>query len=295
MIVANMLLLRRSILLLLLSLILLYVPCTRGAPNYIPSASWADSYSVDGECYCRTTYDHAIGPVLVDTPAGNKTVLEVCKAIGKGPGAKEDTPVYNDVQCGNGPANDAGDETACPGRVDLGEDGCGDIGPRWNLSMFVNALPETGVEGMDLRENDENDEENLTVEIPGAFDADKFVIRRGGDLQDTEDADGEEHLSHVGNDAMVEYNVSVLETGTYNCTATVATPGKGGRIVMWDGGSYLTTLKVTTTGGWQTWENVTSLVELNSTMSSLRLVFAGDLETHLFNVRTFYFEPAEDE
>lgn len=96
---------------------------------------WADSYSVDGRCYCASSFDHNIGGIMVDTPAGPRTVLEVCEAIGPGPGLG-DNPIYNDIQCGNGPANDAGDEDWCPGRVDEGQDGCCTAGPLWDLSVF---------------------------------------------------------------------------------------------------------------------------------------------------------------
>ena len=64
---------------------------------------------------------------------GRMTVREVCDMLGDGPGVGNN-PVYNDVQCGNGPANNAGDEDDCPGRVDMGRDGCGQIGPKWNFS-----------------------------------------------------------------------------------------------------------------------------------------------------------------
>lgn len=96
---------------------------------------WADSYSVDGQCYCASSFDHNIGDIMVDTPAGPRTVLEVCEAIGPGPGIG-DNPIYNDIQCGNGPANDAGDEDWCPGRVDQGQAGCCTAGPTWDLSVF---------------------------------------------------------------------------------------------------------------------------------------------------------------
>lgn len=102
--------------------------------------SWADSYSVGDECFCASTFDHNIGPVEVETPLGNLTVLEVCSLLGPGPG-REGHPIYNDVNCGNGPANDAGDEGTCPGRVDIGRGGCGHIGPPWNFSRFVSSVP----------------------------------------------------------------------------------------------------------------------------------------------------------
>ncbi len=98
-----------------------------------PADNWKDSYSVGDRCYCDTTFDHNIGDITVDTPQGDMTVREACNLIGPGPGAAG-RPVYNDIQCGNGPANDAGDEDYCPGRVDLGKDGCVQIGPTWNFA-----------------------------------------------------------------------------------------------------------------------------------------------------------------
>ncbi|MGH1344839.1 MAG: hypothetical protein ACRBN8_24980 [Nannocystales bacterium] len=96
---------------------------------------WADSYSVDGRCYCASSFDHNIGELVVDTPAGPRTVLQICEALGAGPGIGGN-PMYNDIQCGHGPANDAGDEDWCPGRVDQGTDGCCTAGPTWDLSIF---------------------------------------------------------------------------------------------------------------------------------------------------------------
>lgn len=99
---------------------------------------WADSYSMGEHCYCdlklgAQTFDHGIGLFMVKTPNGWKSVEAVCKMLGPGPGING-RPVYNDVQCGNGPPNDAGDEHTCPGRVDIGIEGCGHIGPKWNFS-----------------------------------------------------------------------------------------------------------------------------------------------------------------
>jgi len=105
-----------------------------------PNLSWKDSYSVDGQCYCDSTFDHGANKLKVSTPQGVKTVPEICERIGPGPGVAGN-PVYNDIQCGNGPANQAGDEDpqVCPGRVDLGPSGCLTIGPTWNLEQYFPA------------------------------------------------------------------------------------------------------------------------------------------------------------
>lgn len=105
-----------------------------------PRLRWRDSYSANGRCYILSNFDHGIGTVAVSTPAGSRTVRQIAAAIGAGPGVGNN-PIYNDVQCGHGPANNRGDEDVnqCPGRVDQGIAGCSRRGPRWNLSAFRSA------------------------------------------------------------------------------------------------------------------------------------------------------------
>ncbi|MFK7997022.1 MAG: discoidin domain-containing protein [Granulosicoccus sp.] len=106
---------------------------------YAPDAQWwGDSYSVGDQCFCETTFDHEIGGVMVDTPQGPKTVQQACALAGEGPGS-DGRPKYNDVQCGNGPANGTVDEAFCPGQINVeGTDeerrlGCNNIGPKWKI------------------------------------------------------------------------------------------------------------------------------------------------------------------
>jgi len=94
-------------------------------------------------CYCDSNYGHGISNLTVSTPVGSRTVRQVCDAIRAelGTGRSSGRIPYNDVQCGNGPPNDNGDEDPhrCPGRVDIGPAGCDDIGPRWDLdAVFGN-------------------------------------------------------------------------------------------------------------------------------------------------------------
>jgi len=102
-------------------------------PSMNPRKGWADSYSVGNRCYMHTTFDHGAGDLVVNTPYGEMTVFMVHETIGPGPGIKHAEAIYNDVQCGNGPANNVGDEDVgqCPGRVDQGGAGCGTIHYGW--------------------------------------------------------------------------------------------------------------------------------------------------------------------
>jgi len=106
-----------------------------------PRKSWVDSYSVGDQCYCDdvTTYDHNVGDLPVETSIGWMSVRQVCELLGPGPGMGNN-PRYNDVQCGNGPPNDQGDELNCPGRVDMGSEGCGHIGPKWNFKSYQTSV-----------------------------------------------------------------------------------------------------------------------------------------------------------
>jgi hypothetical protein len=119
------------------ALFLLFVLLPHAALAENPRPGWKDSYSVNGQCYCDSNFDHGIGSQTVNTPQGRKSVRQVCATIGRGPGSRGN-PVYNDIQCGNGPPNNAGDEdrNRCPGRVDMGSRGCQITGPTWNLNRF---------------------------------------------------------------------------------------------------------------------------------------------------------------
>ncbi len=104
---------------------------------------WSDSYSVDGQCYCDTTFDHNLGGVTVGTPVGLRSVAQICSDISKvfGQGRSYGRKYYNTVQCGHDPANSASDEQSCPGFLTDGlgrpnTAGCDARGARWNLALL---------------------------------------------------------------------------------------------------------------------------------------------------------------
>ncbi len=108
---------------------------TSTIPDLTPLPEWIDSYSAGGQCYCASNFDHGIADRIIETNNGAMTVRGVCAAIGPGPGVG-DNPRYNDVQCGHGPDNGQRDELLCPGRIDVGAEGCLVQGPTWNLSTL---------------------------------------------------------------------------------------------------------------------------------------------------------------
>ena len=104
--------------------------------------SWADSYQANGLCWCDTTFDHDlddINKVSFTINGVKRNIRDICDELQYHPlvrDYRDGDPIYNDVQCGNGPANTAIDEVQCPGRVDEGRDGCSVIGPRWDIEWL---------------------------------------------------------------------------------------------------------------------------------------------------------------
>ena len=121
---------------------------------YTVGAWMADSYSINGKCYCDSTFDGGLKSVLVTGPDGNQMpVTQACALVGTGPGKNTAGAVkYNDIQCGNGPPHPPFQDSQgrwyvdeqpgeCPGRVDLGNgvtSGCAAKGPKWQFPSAGN-------------------------------------------------------------------------------------------------------------------------------------------------------------
>ncbi|WP_010522088.1 T9SS type A sorting domain-containing protein [Aquimarina agarivorans] len=113
------------------------------AQKYNPRhPGWTDSYAKNGFCWCNTTFDHDLGDINKVSFVINgkkRNIRDVCNELKKHPLYKKyvngDAP-YNDIQCGNGPANTAPDETGCPGRTDIGPNGCNQKGPKWDVAWL---------------------------------------------------------------------------------------------------------------------------------------------------------------
>jgi len=104
---------------------------------------WTDSYSVDGQCFCDTTFDHELDGIEIDTPSGRLPVYQVCADIQQkhGEGSQSGRLYYNTVQCGHEPANNSPDEIDCPGFLtdDTGAKNwynCSAKGANWNLDQL---------------------------------------------------------------------------------------------------------------------------------------------------------------
>ena len=87
--------------------------------------SWADSYSYQNRCYISSSFDHGAGSLSI----GGVNARTIAANQNAPVGINQADAIYNDINCGNGPPNTAGDEHICPGRVDQGREGCVIAGP----------------------------------------------------------------------------------------------------------------------------------------------------------------------
>ena len=112
------------------------------AQNFNPRhPAWTDSFEANGFCWCNSTnFDHNLDEKTLEINGTDYNIVAVCDELENHPSYRSfqngDAP-YNDIQCGNGPANDAIDETGCPGRTDLGPGGCFNIGPTFDMEWLA--------------------------------------------------------------------------------------------------------------------------------------------------------------
>ncbi len=116
----------------------------------VPNAnSWKDSYQANGYCFCNSSFDHGVGNFKITINGQGRNIRDICDELKKHPafrGMRNGDPRYNTIQCGNDPGHDDAitiqgkrikDEKVCPGRVDLGSQGCQCKGPKFDMNWLA--------------------------------------------------------------------------------------------------------------------------------------------------------------
>lgn len=102
-------------------------------------------------------------------------------------------------------------------------------------------------------------------EIPGLIQAENYIAQEGFQLENTTDEGGGQNTGHAQTGDTLEYLVNITEVGEYTVEFRFATePGSQGFIMSLDG-NEITTVSVPATGGWQTWQSVTQVVNIDTT------------------------------
>jgi len=103
---------------------------------------------------------------------------------------------------------------------------------------------------------------------------------------------GGEFLTQITNGSWTEYGLrGDADTVSYRVHAEVASDGTGGTITISVDGADVGSVEVSPTGGSQTWDTVSTFIEIDQTGENqvIRLTYAGQGD-QLFNVRYLTFE-----
>ncbi len=97
------------------------------------------------------------------------------------------------------------------------------------------------------------------------------------DIETTSDSGGGFNVGWIRNGEWLEYTVNVQTAGTYTLAARVASGASSGSFRVEFGGVDKTgTVAVASTGGWQTWANISRSVSLSAGQQVMRIAVLGD-------------------
>ncbi|WP_299436708.1 carbohydrate-binding protein [uncultured Aquimarina sp.] len=185
--------------------------------------SWHDSYEANGFCWCSTNFDHNLGSKKVIVNGTQYSVVDICDELEKHPlfrSRNNGDNIYNDVQCGNGPINDSSDEPLCPGRVDMGVEGCLLRGVRWDMEWLAgrdrfktnNKFPEDiAKEAPLVYPNPLNNSDLLNITVSGLGTARVEIYNLAGLRIHSENIKGESAALDVHNLTAGVYIIKILD------------------------------------------------------------------------------------
>jgi beta-glucanase (GH16 family) len=94
------------------------------------------------------------------------------------------------------------------------------------------------------------------IAIPGVLEAENFFDQYKV-LNENNSFDSGLHVAYIDTNDWMDYKINVQASGSYTSTYKVASPS-GGELQLLSGGSVLETIKVPSTGGYDTWITVKS-------------------------------------
>jgi hypothetical protein len=111
------------------------------------------------------------------------------------------------------------------------------------------------------------------VTIPARIEAEAYITMNGVQTEATSDAGGGQNVGYIDPGDWIEYNIAVpAGGGTFGFDARVASATGGSFELRLADGTYLQTISVPNTGGWQNWTTVRSSLALPGGHHTIRLV-----------------------
>lgn len=130
--------------------------------------------------------------------------------------------------------------------------------------------------------------------VPGKIEAEAYSDSSGIASQATTDAGGGRNIGWIENGDWANYYVQVAASTRYLIRYRIASAGISGSIDLYQNDQKVRTTTIPVTGGWQTWQTIVDTVGLTQGTGTLKLVFAGDTGSSLFNINWFDVENFTD-
>jgi len=125
--------------------------------------------------------------------------------------------------------------------------------------------------------------------VPGVLQAQDYNIEDGIVLYDITDSEtGDQYLGNIRDGDFTQYKIDVDATGTYDVMFRVSSNETGGTINLYNKNVMLGSVAVTNTGGWTTFQTVSTTIDLEEGVHSLRMEYSG--AGNLFNVNWLEFQ-----
>jgi hypothetical protein len=87
----------------------------------------------------------------------------------------------------------------------------------------------------------------------------------------TSDVSGGKEVGWISNGSWMDYSVNVSTAGSYTISFRVATPYTTSQLQVMSGGSVLASVRVPSTGSYQSWQTITATINLNAGAQTIRI------------------------
>ena len=115
-------------------------------------------------------------------------------------------------------------------------------------------------------------DQNKVVTIPGKIEAEDFIDMYGVQTESTSDIGGGLNVGWIDTGDWMDYKVSVSNSGNFYITYRVAALTSPGKITFLSDGQIINSVDLPITGGWQSWQSVSTVVNLSSGQHTIRLM-----------------------
>jgi beta-glucosidase len=127
-------------------------------------------------------------------------------------------------------------------------------------------------------------------QIPGRIEAENYSNMFGIQLENTSDVGGGMNVGWIDDGDWLEYECQLDFNGTFLVNFRVASLSAGGKLQVWQNDQHILDVTLPVTGGWQNWQTVTQVIDLQKGSFTIKLV----AEQGGFNINWFEFSTVSD-